>query len=324
MADRSPDTYLESHGKAHPLMIDEAQKAPNLFDAIKLRVDEAPHPGQYVLLGSTEFSREVLVRESLTGRLGRVRIFPMNYQELRNFKTSYKQPSRREFLEYLERGGMPGIAFVRGQQERSELVSDWLRLICYRDLDQFKKMRLDGDLAMAVFEYVSKLEHPTLSELARAIRVGARKLDAHLRALEQLFAIYKIPIHPSARGKKAIYLPLDAAIAAHFGAPLRRKMQIFLLNERFCHNHYSGNSDVRFFYYRSRTVNSIDLIEEVRNKKPVAYQILATEDFNRVDFELMKAFLSKNKNSSGILFAPVKREKRVDGFTLTPWEKMIP
>lgn len=322
MAEHSPETFLAKFEKNRPLLIDEAQKAPNLFDAVKLRVDEAPAPGQYILLGSTEFSREVLVRESLTGRLGRVRIFPMSYHELQGLEKQVKGPSRRGFLESVDRGGMPGIAFVRDAVERRALILDWLRLICDRDLDLFKKWRLDGELAMQIFRAISILEIPTLAEIARKTRVPARKVDTHLRALEQLFAIYKIPMHPSARGKKAIYLPLDPAVAAFFDASLQRKIQIFLLNERLCANHYAGHSEVRFYYYRSRTRNQIDLVEELRTKTR-AFQIIESETFTGVTFEIMKAFLAKVPGSEGIIYAPVSQPLKIEGFWLRPWEEMV-
>src|SRR5690606_317731 len=48
-----------------PLVIDEAQKSPKLFEAIKLRVDREKRPGSYYLAGSSQFSSKLGIRESL-------------------------------------------------------------------------------------------------------------------------------------------------------------------------------------------------------------------------------------------------------------------
>src|SRR5262245_61196669 len=46
-------TEIES-GKS-PMTIDEAQKAPGLFDRVKLIVDQRRRPGQFLLTGSVRF-----------------------------------------------------------------------------------------------------------------------------------------------------------------------------------------------------------------------------------------------------------------------------
>ena len=49
---------------------------PEIFNAVKFQVDQKRVPGSYLLLGSTEFSKLARIRESLTGRLGRIRALP--------------------------------------------------------------------------------------------------------------------------------------------------------------------------------------------------------------------------------------------------------
>ncbi len=60
-AKEDPIGLLEEYGT--PLCIDEVQYAPELFRAIKLKVDTARRPGMYWLTGSQRFSmmkRDVL------------------------------------------------------------------------------------------------------------------------------------------------------------------------------------------------------------------------------------------------------------------------
>jgi predicted AAA+ superfamily ATPase len=66
-AARSPKSFLAKLG--FPAVIDEVQKVPAIFDAIKLNVDKKRIPGSYFLTGSSGFSSKIGIRESLTGRI---------------------------------------------------------------------------------------------------------------------------------------------------------------------------------------------------------------------------------------------------------------
>ena len=104
----------------------------------------------YLLLGSTEFSGELLIKESLTGRLSRTRMYPMTMAEVFEKDLNESQEfslineisrfSREDFFKHLNRGGMPAIFHVRSDFERALLFKDWLNTVCYRDLGQFRKI----------------------------------------------------------------------------------------------------------------------------------------------------------------------------------------
>ena len=77
LAIQNPASFLDLYG--WPLIIDEVQKAPVLFDEIKARIDQQrktwDRNGQepelmYVLTGSSRFELTKLVSESLAGRTG--------------------------------------------------------------------------------------------------------------------------------------------------------------------------------------------------------------------------------------------------------------
>ena len=73
--------------KAFPdgAIIDEAQKVPGLFDAVKLTVDSGPYvPGKYVLTGSSQFRLKENITDSLAGRIGLIHLLPFSISELKN------------------------------------------------------------------------------------------------------------------------------------------------------------------------------------------------------------------------------------------------
>lgn len=80
MATDDPELFLERH-KA-PLMIDEVQYAPNLFSAIKRRVDEKDDRGRYWLTGSQQWNMMKNLQESLAGRVGLVNLLGLSSAEI--------------------------------------------------------------------------------------------------------------------------------------------------------------------------------------------------------------------------------------------------
>jgi len=64
-----------------PFLIDEVQKVPKLFDAIKSEVDRNRIPGLFYLSGSQRFSHGELTQESLTGRIATIRLYPLTLLE---------------------------------------------------------------------------------------------------------------------------------------------------------------------------------------------------------------------------------------------------
>lgn len=83
-AQRAPSQLLfdESHDQQNHLIIDEAQKVPHIFDSIKAIVDRKRRMGAFTLSGSVEFSSKSGVRESLAGRMGITKLYPMTIREL--------------------------------------------------------------------------------------------------------------------------------------------------------------------------------------------------------------------------------------------------
>jgi len=64
-----------------PLVIDEAQKSPGLFDRVKLIVDRRKRPNQFLLTGSVRFLSRKQIRESLTGRTSLLELLPLTLAE---------------------------------------------------------------------------------------------------------------------------------------------------------------------------------------------------------------------------------------------------
>ncbi len=79
-AQEDPIGLLEEYGT--PLCIEEVQYAPELFRAIKLKVDADRRPGMYWLTGSQRFLMMKGITESLAGRVGILELQTLSQREL--------------------------------------------------------------------------------------------------------------------------------------------------------------------------------------------------------------------------------------------------
>ena len=68
-------------------IIDEAQKVPEIFDAIKYYVDsENYEPGKFILTGSSQFKLKENMSDSLAGRVAFLKLLPFSIGELKENK----------------------------------------------------------------------------------------------------------------------------------------------------------------------------------------------------------------------------------------------
>lgn len=79
-ARRDPDLFLDSFPA--PMLLDEIQYAPELFAALKRRLDRSDKPGQYILTGSQNPAMLRQVAESMTGRVGILELDHFGIEEL--------------------------------------------------------------------------------------------------------------------------------------------------------------------------------------------------------------------------------------------------
>ena len=66
-------------------IIDDVQRAPELFTYLQAAVDERPTPGRFILTGSQQLALTASVTQSLAGRTGLLELFPPSWEELQRF-----------------------------------------------------------------------------------------------------------------------------------------------------------------------------------------------------------------------------------------------
>lgn len=335
-AKHSPEQLLldESNNQKTHLIIDEAQKVPHIFDSIKYIIDENRRVGAFTLSGSTEFSSKSGVRESLAGRMGITRLYPMTMRELNKqefiapwvtFEFSSKVSLKTKSVEtWLERGGMPVFCSFDDLDERVSVINSWLEAICYRDLKQLKDYEYNSEVAIELLKAFATNSSISLLQLSSELNVTTNSIKKHLSALESLFLIYKIPSleNPSSLPMYKIFDAgvLNALLGGHQTIFSRHDCLVSLLiNEIYSQYEYSGKLKPNLYYYKTRGGATLDLVLKTNNKL-IGIDCMTNADVSPYKQRGMKSFLNKYKDATGYFIAPVQEPYKIDeNIFVIPW-----
>ena len=332
-ADKNPNTFLKQ-SEDHSLIIDEVQKIPHLFDEMKAIVDQKKNPGQFIILGSTEFSHETQIRESLTGRLSRIRLFPLNLSETLKldlnsqkefpFIQNKNRATRQELLKYLKNGGLPGIFSVRDTSIQSHLFSDWLKLTVERDLHQIKKYKLESEIAYNIIEKIATMDEPTATQIGKKLRMTTRQIQAYLKVLELLFVVFQVKPFQGSTGKPLYYLT-DVGLLNHLNADFEKKILTWSYLEILSQLSYKSFAKQNIYYYRSASSTPLQLIY-LHQDHLTAVKIIFTEGYDMRDYTILDSFYKKYSKQFKLktygLYGGSTKLKH-DLYDIYPWESLV-
>lgn len=329
-----PEIFILSHTDDYstPVIIDEAHKAPALFDVLKVLADERRKRGIVMITGSVDFMKAAGVREALTGRLGLTRLYPLTIREMTKRPLSFRwdaidsaksvvdSPCTIKDIDlWLARGGMPAICQIGDDALRGELIEDWLQSICYRDLPQLKGAKYEGALAREILAIVAKSPEASEAEIARKLGEDTRRIKRHVEGLEALFVIYRISPLKSAGGNGFDrFCLLDSAVAGYLGAEKQDLYRILVVNELLAQHEYSGKGPVSLHHFSTRGQTKVDLVAKTKNGNLA----LALHHQSTVDHYLTKRLESVHKLKIAkrvYVLSPI-----VDKFLLRPGIIQVP
>ncbi len=273
-AETSSKTFI-ARNELHPTVIDEVQKVPKLFDAIKSHVDKKKRPGQWYLSGSVSFSNKIGIRESLTGRIGIMHLYPMTLSELRSY--DLKIIEKRDFIlwnsirfktediaQQMQLGGLPVPAFIRDEEMRIQYWKSWVDTTLLRDTQKAYGRNFNPDICMSIVRMLSRAlldgEYPSLDYVKKDKRIAKK----YIQALESIFFLRRISIHEYGTGKD-YWIFGDSGLAYYLSNQTRGSnitlslARHFILNEIFSLYEYNGQN-LPHLYFKSQRGSIIDLV----------------------------------------------------------------
>ena len=194
-----------------PVCVDEYQRVPDILDALKARLNrEGSLPGTAVITGSTRQDALPATAQALTGRLHSLTIWPLSQGEIAGVredlleslwadptntiaKLATSTTTRADYVERVCAGGLP-LALRRPRAARARWFDDFVRASVERDALELSRIR-ERQAMSELFALVAAQTGQLLNVSAAAAKVGVARptVEGHLRLLEDLFLIVRLP-----------------------------------------------------------------------------------------------------------------------------------
>lgn len=275
-----PKSYLESFSKL--TSIDECQKSPELFPALKLHVQKDKRPGQFVLSGSVRFTSKKAIQESLTGRIINLELLPMSLAETQHlppldYLTFFNQdlsilvPKCKQRADYfadktIEKfkisGGLPGICFLREESHRRNKFKSHIETLLQRDIRQISNTTLDYQSLLGLLTHIAETEGKPfqVSEAAKTTRLAQNTIKSLLQVFEGLFLIRRVR-GLGFRSAPMFYLE-DLGMSNYLKISPAHKSS-FIFNHLFSNIHYTYMNQYEVGHYETKSGSRFDLVARV-------------------------------------------------------------
>lgn len=275
-----------------PIIIDEIQKAPELFEQIKIMCDDSEERGLFWLTGSQQYKMMKNVRETLAGRIGILELYSLSKNEVEgvtfpnelDFSLSCllarqsfnKKNDIVEVFEHIWRGGMPAALWADPEQ-RQEYFNSYIETYLMRDVaeeggitDTVRFRKFLNACAALVAEQVN---YKTLAEAADISQPTAKEW---MRLLQGLGIIYLLPPYANNELKRLVKTPklyfCDTGLCAYLSMWLTRDtLMNGAASGHYFENHVIiellknfsyASSKVNLTYYRDSNAKEIDVFVE--------------------------------------------------------------
>ncbi len=304
-------------GLQTPVLIDEIQRAPDLLLEIKRAVDRDSTPGRFLLTGSANVLSSRRVLDALTGRIDRIRMWPLAQTEIvgggvnlvdellagRAPQVHNAQVGRAGFSEAIATGGYPEARVRPAGRVRERWFADYIATALERDLGDIATTRRAEDMGR-LLRLVASQSANLLSYRAAGERLQMHHdtVQAYVTLLEQMFLLQRLPAWRPGIGARESRRPkayiCDPAMLAHLlGADLARIETDDQVTGKACETlaalemlkHASWASTPVTLHHYQRNDQDIDLVLESRAGDIAAVEVKARATIQSRDWKRLAA-----------------------------------
>lgn len=290
LAKNDPVLFFQTYKP--PILIDEVQKAPELFEQIKIICDESEEKGLIWLTGSQQYNMMKNVRETLVGRVGILELYGLSqreksgliFEEELDFAISALQARQLKaekndvikVFKHIWEGGMPQVMGA-DEEMRGDYYNSYVDTYLMRDVtetggivDSVKFRKFLCGCAALVSEQVN---YATLAESAEISPPTAKEW---LKILQGLHIVYLLQPYANNELKRLSKTPklyfCDTGLCAYLstwltpealmnGAASGRYYENYVVME-LVKNYAYAKSKVNLTYFRDSNATEIDVFVE--------------------------------------------------------------
>ncbi|MBQ0009906.1 MAG: ATP-binding protein [Ruminococcus sp.] len=275
-----------------PILIDEIQKAPELFEQIKIMCDASEDKGVFWMTGSQQYGMMKNVRETLAGRVGIVTLYSFSQREkagitfeheldfsLANLQDRQKKTPKNDIVtvfHHIWEGGMPQV-FGADEEMRAEYYNSYIDTYLMRDIaeaggitDEVRFQKFLRACAALVSEQVN---YATLAEAADISQPTAKNWLEVLQGLGIVFLLMPYANNELKRLAKtpklyfcdtglcaflSMWLTADALMVGAAGGHYYENYVVSELLKNYAYSAVKAN----LTYFRDSNAKEIDLFVE--------------------------------------------------------------
>lgn len=307
-------------------VLDEVQRVPGLFTAIKTAVDRRRVPGRFVLTGSANVLLIPKLADSLAGRMEILRLHPLAQCELattasgfldalftRAFKNRRHDRLGADLAERIVAGGYPAALARATPRRRVAWYRDYVETLVQRDVRELARISaLDALPRLLQLAAGQTARLVNVAELAGPFHLSRPTIRDYVTLLERVFLVEELPpwhsnrlsrliktpkLHLGDTGLAAALLGLDAAVLARDRTTLGQLLETFVFQElrRLASWH---EAVIAFHHFRDKDGAEVDIVLERGAHELAGIEVKATATVTAADFRGLR----KLKDAAGKRF----------------------
>ena len=298
-----------------PVTLDEVQRAPDLFLAIKAAVDRDRQPGRFLLTGSADVLVLPGIADSLAGRMEVLSLWPLSCAEMAdsalfnradalfagNWSALAVPPCERgDLVARLLAGGFADAVTRTSPRRRDAWFDSYIQAILQRDVRDLANLEQLTEIPN-LLQLLATRSGTLLNfaELSRTAGLAQSTLKRYFALLEMLFLVVRLPSWERNLGKRLVKAPKvflpDSGLLSHFMATTPEGMlakpglpgamvETFVLTELLKHVAFSAIG-LSLWHYRTLTHIEVDFVLENRQGLITGIEVKASATVDGKDFK---------------------------------------
>jgi uncharacterized protein len=326
-AQNDPRSFLSTSKPG--LIIDEAQRVPDLFSYIQSVADESKTAGRFIITGSHNFLMQEKISQTLAGRVAILTLLPCSLSEVRQFSPE------DDFTNYIFKGFYPAI------YDRNIKPTDWhpnyIRTYLERDVRLIKNIPDLNAFTLFVKLCAGRIgQLINFSSLAVEAGISVNTAKSWLSVLEASYIVFRLEPHHQNFNKRLVKMPklyfFDTGLACSL-LGLENAAQVkthFLLGALFENmilaelQKYKLNRGLNynFYFWRDKLGREVDCIIDSGIQKTIleikAGKTITGEFFSGLAY--YKELAGDENINAYLIYGGEKQEARSAAKVL-PWDK---
>lgn len=293
-------------------ILDEVQRVPSIFTAIKASVDRHRVPGRFILTGSANVLLVPRLSDSLAGRMEILRLHPLAQCELARrsprfldtlfaggFKTRTSERLGRNLAERITAGGYPAALGRPSARRRATWYRDYLQALVERDVRDLARISaLDAMPRLLSLAAGQTARLVNVTEMAAPFELSRPTIRDYLTLLERLFLVESLPpwhsnrisrlvktpkLHLGDTGLACALLGVDAVALAADRTLLGQMLETFVFQELRRQASWRDES-MQFFHFRDKDGAEADIVIERGAREVAGLEVKASATVTSSDF----------------------------------------